>query len=123
MERLTASASFTMSWPLTVAVPAVGCSRPQSIRIQVLLPLPFGPRKPKIVPCGTAKESASTAGKLPNRLVRACSSLAFMSGFPGADPLHGHVHSRLDARIGLLEAQARAEDLLSALVRGLEVGG
>jgi len=45
-----------MSKPLTVAEPALEDSRPQSIRIVVDFPAPFGPRKPKISPLWTENE-------------------------------------------------------------------
>ena len=38
--------SVSMSWPRTCAQPTVGRTRPSSIRIVVVLPAPFGPRKP-----------------------------------------------------------------------------
>src|SRR5579859_5463553 len=122
-----------MSCPLTVASPEVGCSSPHSIRMQVVLPLPFGPRNPKMVPFGTVKVSASTAVKLPNRFVSAFSSMAFMavtrflpcirSWLPFSDPLHRRIHARLHARIRALEAQSHREYLLAALVGRLQVGG
>ena len=39
-----------VSWPAIVALPEVGRTSPQSIRIVVDLPAPFAPRKPKISP-------------------------------------------------------------------------
>ena len=51
-----------------VAAPAVGLSRPSSMRIVVVLPAPFGPRKPKIAPRSTVKLTRSTAAKSPNSL-------------------------------------------------------
>jgi hypothetical protein len=50
---------------LTVAVPAVGRSRPRIIRIVVDLPAPFGPRKPVTRPGSTVKSMPSTAAFLP----------------------------------------------------------
>ena len=41
--------------------PAVGLMIPMSMPMVVVLPLPFGPRKPKTWPRSTAKESWSTA--------------------------------------------------------------
>src|SRR5579871_3752965 len=43
---------------------------PSSIRSVVVLPAPFGPRKPVIVPGARANESESTASTEPNRFVR-----------------------------------------------------
>ena len=47
--------------PRTVAEPAVGRTRPSTIRIVVLLPAPFGPRKPVTRPGRTSKLRSSTA--------------------------------------------------------------
>src|SRR5947207_15490415 len=58
-----------MSWPPICAVPSVGCRIPQSIRITVVFPEPFGPRKPKIDPFPTVNEIWSTAVKVPKRFV------------------------------------------------------
>ena len=41
--------------PSTSMVPAVGVTRPSSIRIVVVLPDPLGPRNPKTVPTGTSR--------------------------------------------------------------------
>src|SRR5437762_10995240 len=58
-----------MSWPPIRAVPSVGCRIPHSIRITVVFPEPFGPRKPKIDPFPTVNEIWSTAVKVPKRFV------------------------------------------------------
>src|SRR3954468_2766959 len=79
MRRLTPSGSRVTSTPPTVAVPAVGASRPQSIRIVVDLPAPLLPRKPKISPRRTAKLTASTARNEPNRRVSPRTSIALAS--------------------------------------------
>ena len=50
MVLLISSGWVTMSNPPTVPLPPVGISRPQSMRIVVDLPAPFGPRNPKISP-------------------------------------------------------------------------
>src|SRR3954471_23627789 len=59
-----------------MAVPEVGCCRVQSILIVVLLPAPFGPRKPKISPGCTEKLRWSTAVKPSNCLTRSRTSIA-----------------------------------------------
>ncbi len=53
---------------LTRARPDVGASRPRMTRIVVVLPAPFGPRKPVTWPGRTVKLSPSTAVTAPNRL-------------------------------------------------------
>src|SRR2546421_2168052 len=52
------------------ALPLVGWTRPQSIRMVVVLPAPFAPRKPKIVPGAILKERSRTASVSPNDLLR-----------------------------------------------------
>ena len=49
--------------------PLLGLASPSSIRSVVVLPAPFGPRKPVIVPGSSANERESTASTEPNRLV------------------------------------------------------
>ena len=56
--------------PAIVASPRVGSASPSRIRSVVVLPAPFGPRKPVIRPLGTSKERSSTAVARPNRFVR-----------------------------------------------------
>src|SRR5215213_769791 len=50
-------------------VPAVGSSRPATIRSVVVLPQPDGPSSAKNDPCGTVSVRSSTAVKSPKRLV------------------------------------------------------
>src|ERR1700752_2883263 len=50
--------------PAIRARPSVGESRPAAIRMVVVLPAPFGPIKPKISPCSTARLRSSTASTL-----------------------------------------------------------
>ena len=72
--------AWTMSKPLTRAVPEVGGTRVVSMRMRVDLPAPLGPSNPKISPCSTEKFKASTATKSPKRLVRfSTSTSAFIS--------------------------------------------
>ena len=51
--------------PLTVTDPAVGRSSPKIIRIVVVLPAPFGPRKPVTRPGRTVNDRRSTAALSP----------------------------------------------------------
>src|SRR5947208_3521951 len=57
------------------AVPSFGSRIPQSIRITVDFPEPFGPRNPKIDPLPTLNETSSTAVKVPKRLVKPSHSI------------------------------------------------
>ena len=59
-----------MSAPFQSICPASAPSTPRAIRIVVVLPAPFAPRKPKTSPLGTSKVSPSSATTLPKRLWR-----------------------------------------------------
>src|SRR5205085_3880204 len=61
MRRLTSRGCSRMSKPATVAVPSVGGRKQVSMRMVVVFPAPFGPRKPTICPFVTSKEMLSTA--------------------------------------------------------------
>src|SRR4051794_19930322 len=49
--------------------PADAPVRPSSMRISVVLPAPFGPRKPNATPAGTCSSTSWTAVRSPKRLV------------------------------------------------------
>jgi hypothetical protein len=59
-----------------VALPALGATKPQSMRMMVDLPEPFGPRKPNISPSSTARFTRSTAVKFPKRIVNWSATMA-----------------------------------------------
>src|ERR1700740_1815098 len=61
MRFLTSSGCSSTSNPATVTVPEVGGRKQVSTRMVVVLPAPFGPRKPTIWPFCTSKEMWSTA--------------------------------------------------------------
>src|ERR1700719_1399647 len=84
MRSRTDSASVRTSKPSTQALPSLSGSRPVSILITVVLPLPLGPRKPKISPFPTRKLTPSTATKSPKRRTR---FLAEMEASAGCCPL------------------------------------
>src|SRR5579871_419885 len=65
-----------MSKPRQVPLPSSGRSSPQSMRMVVVLPEPFGPRKPQTSPSGTAMSTWSTATLAPKRLVSPFTSIA-----------------------------------------------
>ena len=79
MLRLILSWSLRMFQPATVPSPAVGLLRPQRMRIAVVLPAPFAPRKPKISPLRTSKLMLSTAVKLPNFFVSPLTLMLYSS--------------------------------------------
>ena len=74
---------------------------PHSIRMVVVLPLPFGPRKAKTSPRFTWKETSSTAVNSPNRLVRCSASTAYelsaisfqLSAFSSVAPRGRRIHA------------------------------
>src|SRR5579863_6713547 len=69
--RFFTSMGFSMtSKPATLAVPSVGGKKHVKTRMVVVLPAPFGPRKPTICPFSTSKEMLSTATVRAYRLVR-----------------------------------------------------
>ena len=59
-----------------MAVPEVGVNSVVSMRINVDLPAPFGPRRPKISPSSTANVIPFTAVKSPNFLTIFRTSMA-----------------------------------------------
>ncbi|MPN18844.1 hypothetical protein SDC9_166209 [bioreactor metagenome] len=58
-------------------MPEVGAIKPMIIRITVVLPEPFGPKKPKTSPFFTLKLTLFTAKNLSNFFVRFIISIAF----------------------------------------------
>src|SRR5277367_1148496 len=61
--------SAVMSWPSNSTWPDVDTRSPVRQLKKVDLPAPFGPIRPRISPCSSVTEAASTALKLPNALV------------------------------------------------------
>src|SRR6516162_11421355 len=61
MRFFTSSGRSSTSKPATVAVPEEGGRKQVSMRMVVVLPAPFGPRKPTICPLATWNEIWSTA--------------------------------------------------------------
>src|SRR5437899_8326415 len=50
-----------LSMPNTLARPEVGCEQESSIFTNVVVPAPFGPSNPNVVPHSTRKETSCTA--------------------------------------------------------------
>ena len=68
VRRRTSRGCEATSKPATRALPSVGRSRVESMRTVVVLPAPFGPSRPKIVPGRTSNEMSLTATiSLPRR--------------------------------------------------------
>src|SRR5260370_249782 len=68
--RRAFSKSRRTSKPQIVTLPAVGLMRPTSIRMVVVFPAPFGPRKPKTSPGLSENETPSTMVRLPMTFVK-----------------------------------------------------
>ena len=66
----TSRACSGMDRPSSSMLPEVGGARPISMRMVVVLPAPFGPKKPKKLPRGTSRSSPSTAAFVPYTLRR-----------------------------------------------------
>src|SRR5450759_1323228 len=118
MRRLTPSGSRLTSTPPTVAVPLVGFSSPQSMRIVVDLPAPLLPRKPNTSPWRTSNVSRSTATKSPKRFVRSVTAMVFIGASLFAQGARQprvrqmRVCDRLRAiQVGLQERHLRVEDV------------
>src|SRR5207237_488173 len=69
MRFLTSIGCSSTSKPATVAVPDVGGIKQVRMRMVVVFPAPFGPRKPTICPFATSNEMWSTAVVRAYRLV------------------------------------------------------
>src|SRR5207302_471105 len=66
-----AGRSAGMGRPRSWKVPLLGRVSPRSVRIRVVFPAPFGPRKPNAIAGGTVRSTESTATRSPNRFVSA----------------------------------------------------
>src|SRR4051812_3371943 len=89
--------------PSTVDVPDVGCTRPRHMRRVVVLPAPFGPRKPYTSPLRTLMLTESTASRSPYFLLRSCVSRtsSFMTSTVVADGVPVVRHRAAAAYAGL----------------------
>src|SRR5262245_37072383 len=76
MLRRTSSRSVTESWPATNAAPDVGRASVHSTLIVVVLPAPFGPRKPNTSPGATSKLTPRTASTSPKDFFKSRTSIA-----------------------------------------------
>src|SRR5690606_32973201 len=106
MLRFTDSASLSTSWPSTRPRPLVGRNTPHSMRITVDLPLPLGPRNPKIAPRGAAKLTSRTATTSPKRRVSPSATITASSG-ASAIPALTSVHAPPPASVRRDLAAAR----------------
>ena len=82
MLRRTSSRSVTTSCPATRASPEVGLASVQSMLIVVVLPAPFGPRKPNTSPTATSKFTPRTARTSSKFLTRSRTAIAGVGEAP-----------------------------------------
>src|SRR5580698_9642302 len=85
------------------------------MRINVDFPAPFGPSKPKISPCSTAKFSESTATKSPKRLARFSTSISNMILFLVQRQHHIRRHADRQAAIAIVATESDFKSLDVAL--------
>ncbi len=72
--------------PRTSISPLVANTRPSSMRITVVFPDPFGPRKPYLSPSRTSRSTWSTASTGPNRFVSPLVTITGESPIPPSPP-------------------------------------
>src|SRR5258708_40270724 len=127
----TDSEAVRTSRPWTHAAPALSGKRPVSILMTVVLPLPLGPRNPKISPFSTRKLTSLTAVNWPNRRTR-CSAqiagtapfcVAVAMGLAACLQLYVSSHARADTPGRIVDANLHAEKLMHAFFTGLDVAG
>src|SRR5690349_11819300 len=87
MRRFKDALSAVKRSPRISMNPAVGSRRPVRQPMVVLLPEPFGPRKPNIEPLGTSSDRFSTATTVPYFFTRLEMRIASTSG-PSFDYCH-----------------------------------
>src|SRR6202022_11922 len=130
MRSRTDSASARTSSPSTQADPSLRGSSPVSILMTVVLPLPLGPRKPKISPFSTRKLTPSTATKSPKRRTRFLAAIEASAGrcplSTGINLIHSfqlHVsrHAAAHTAGGVIDANFYADYFVYAFAASLHV--
>src|ERR1700726_4950739 len=77
-----------MSWPSNRTLPEVEMRSPVRQLKKVDLPAPFGPIRPRMSPCSSITEAASTALKLPKAFVMSRASRSMGGSFRSIDARH-----------------------------------
>src|SRR5437879_12906159 len=129
MRSRTDSESAPTSTPSTRAEPPLSGRRPVSILMTVVVPLPLGPRKPKISPFSTRKLTSFTAVKLPKRRTRcsaamaACGRDCWWVAIASALGFQFHIrsHAGKDTTGRIIDANFYANDLVDAFFAGLNI--
>src|SRR5262249_33032180 len=95
MRFLTSMGCCMTSKPATCAAPDVGGRKHVRMRMVVVFPAPFGPRKPTICPFCTSKETSSTAMLRAYRFDRLSTLIIVrLFSFRGADSLSGLIRRK-----------------------------
>src|SRR5271157_6234325 len=92
MRFFTSMGCSSTSNPATLAVPEVGGRKHVRTRIVVVLPAPFGPRKPTICPFSTSKEMLSTATVRAYRFVRPSTLIIWLVPGKQCNPLKNETY-------------------------------
>src|SRR5437773_1108611 len=129
MRSRTASESVPTSRPSTQAEPPLSGSKPMSILMTVVFPLPLGPRKPKISPFSTRKLTSLTAVKLPKRRTRCSAEMAASTedcggvaiGSARGFEFHVGGHAGENAAGRIVDANLHAKNLMNAFLAGLHI--
>src|SRR5215467_1377994 len=135
MRSRTRSESVRTSRPSTLASPPLSGSKPVSILMTVVFPLPLGPRKPKISPLATSKLTPFTAVNFPNVRTRPRAAMAIsvagapplvlvarsLTGSVSAHEPHIRRHTGQDVMRGVVDAHFHAEDLVHPFFAGLHI--
>src|SRR5258706_7182899 len=79
-ERRAERYSRATSWPATESSPASGRAGPPSAEMGVVLPAPWGRRRPKNSPASTASETPASAATAPKRFQTSRASTAIVKG-------------------------------------------
>src|SRR5215510_11288574 len=123
MRIFTSSGFSITSMPSTTPRPLVSGRIPVSILITVVLPEPFGPRKPNISPGSTLKLTPSTAMKSPNLRTKFSAMMADIASPRCSKELHVGIDPGAQTVLGILDAQLHSKHLVLTLFLRLDIAG
>src|SRR5262245_5273826 len=121
MRIFTSSGFSITSMPSTTPRPLVSGRIPVSILITVVLPEPFGPRKPNISPGSTLKLTPSTAMKSPNLRTKFSAMMADIISPRVVQELHVGIDASAQTVLGVLDTQLHSKYLMLTLLLGLDI--
>src|SRR5262245_7852144 len=123
MRIFTSSGFSITSMPSTTPRPPVSGRIPVSILITVVLPEPFGPRKPNISPGSTLKVTPSTAMKSPNLRTKFSAMMADIASPRCWQELHVGIDPGAQTVLGVFDAQLHSKHLVLTLFLRLDIAG